>query len=132
MPGNGPGAGSGFAARKGGSSVIEVEGQALAVNLSADRSSSIGVVLRAGAVWTGSMNADRAAKAASLSLDEKSRWIVTADSYLTSLTASLSPDGSSVGGIEGDGHSVHYDAKANPWLGGKTYALEKGGSLVPY
>jgi hypothetical protein len=33
--------------------------------------------------------------------------------------------------IVGNGHTVYYDARSNPSLGGRTYTLEGGGTLNP-
>ena len=68
---------------------------------------------------------------AALHLDGSSRWIVTANSALTSLTGAT-VTGSSITNIVGHGHMVTYDKSlaANKWLGGKTYKLADGGKLV--
>ena len=38
---------------------------------------------------------------------------------------------SSVSNITGNGHTVYYDSSACPALGGKTFALNGGGTLTP-
>jgi len=126
-----PAAEYGLLAGKGGSSLLEVDGQSVACDFAADRSSSISILLRGGASLTGSINADGAAKFASLVVEAGSVWIVSADSCLDSLSAEIGAGGKSVVNIRGNGHRVSYDAKSNPGLGGKSYQLSGGGSLVP-
>jgi len=126
-----PAEGGGLVAKKGGRIVVDIEAQSVSCDFSADRSSSLSIVLRGGATLTGSVNADGTAKYASLEVDAESVWIVTADSRLSSLSARIGRDGASIANIRGGGHSVRYDPAANPGLGGKAYALAGGGSLIP-
>ncbi len=67
----------------------------------------------------------------SLSLDSSSTWNVTADSYLTTLSDTSGISGTAITNINGNGHTVYYDAAANPALGGQTYTLNGGGVLKP-
>ncbi len=57
--------------------------------------------------------------------------IFTADSYLTTLADSGGISGATVTNITGNGHTVYYDASANPSLNGQTYTLSGGGYLKP-
>ena len=56
---------------------------------------------------------------------------MTADSHLTSLTGAKM-SGTTITNITGNGRTVTYDksASANSALGGKTYSLTGGGTLV--
>lgn len=72
-------------------------------------------------------------KAANLTLDATSTWIVTADSYLSGLSDASGISGSTIPNIIGNGHALRYDARLaanSPW-GGKTYTLTGGGTLEP-
>jgi hypothetical protein len=105
--------------------------QSLAGSLVADKISTLALSLTDHSTLKGAINADGAAKAASLALDASSSWTVTADSHLTSL-AGAKISGSRVTNIAGNGHTVTYakNSAANSALGGKTYTLAGGGSLV--
>ena len=92
-----------------------------------DSISSISLTLKHGTTLRGKIDK------AGLTLDASSKWIVTADSTLTSLTDASGISGSSITNIVGNGHNVSYDSSlaANSSLGGKTYALVNGGQLIP-
>ncbi|MBN1627472.1 MAG: right-handed parallel beta-helix repeat-containing protein [Deltaproteobacteria bacterium] len=70
---------------------------------------------------------------AAISMDSSSKWDVTGDSAVTSLSNSSGISGNNVANIYGNGHTVYYDKglEENKALGGKTYSLAKGGKLVP-
>jgi hypothetical protein len=63
--------------------------------------------------------------------------IMIAAFALTACTSSLTLQngstfsGNSVSNIIGNGHTVYYDAKACSALGGLSYSLSGGGSLMP-
>jgi hypothetical protein len=100
-------------------------GETLTGSILTDSTSSATVVLKQGSTLKGRINK------AALTLDSTSTWTVTADSTLTSLTgAEIS--GSKITNITGNGHTVYYDKDlaANKALGGKTYTLAGGGTLV--
>lgn len=69
---------------------------------------------------------------ASLQIDASSKWIVTADSTVKSLTGGIVL-GDTISNITGNGKTVTYDPSApgNGALGGKTYRLAGGGILKP-
>ena len=67
----------------------------------------------------------------SITLDASSRWTVTGDSHVTTLSDSAGISGTTVKNVVGNGHTVYYDSSANPGLGAKTYTLSGGGTLVP-
>ena len=101
--------------------------ETLAGSLVSDSISSITASLRDGTTLTGSINS------AALELDSTSRWEVTGDSVLTSLTDTGGISGSTITNIAGNGFTVLYDANltASSALGGKTYSLVNGGTLKP-
>jgi len=71
-------------------------------------------------------------KGAAMTLDKSSKWNVTGDSVLTSLSDSGGISGNNITNIYGNGHTVYYDKKLveNNDLKGKTYNLAKGGKLI--
>jgi len=111
----------------GGKAVFTADEETLAGDLVAEASCSIHATLQNGTTLTGAI------KDAALTIDATSKWKVTADSTLTSLTNTSEISGLSVSNIVGNGHSVRYDAglAANKWLEGKTYTLSGGGQLLP-
>jgi hypothetical protein len=68
---------------------------------------------------------------AALTLDASSKWVVSGDSALSTLSDAAAVSGDQITNIEGNGHTVTYDASLNSWLGGKTYKLAGGGTLKP-
>ncbi len=113
--------------KNGGIVSLTADGETLNGSLVTDDISSIVVTLKNGSALTGAINS------AALILDPTSRWSVTGDSNLTSLT---DPDGISAGSITniiGNGYTVTYDTglSENSKLGGKVYSLANGGTLTP-
>jgi hypothetical protein len=114
----------------GGRVEVSTSGQALDGDLSADKASTLGLVLAGGSVLTGAVNADGQARSASVELKDSSRWVVTKDSTVTVFTAVVT--GATVAGLSGDGR-VFYDRAANPQLAGKTYRFASGqGQLLAH
>lgn len=114
----------------GGTVIFSADGQTLTGNMIADNISSLMITLQNGSSLTGAINSEHTARVANLTLDGTSNWTVTEDSYLTTLnTAAIS--GKSIKNIIGNGHTVYYDANANPSLSGQTYTLSGGGYLQP-
>lgn len=70
---------------------------------------------------------------AAMTLGANSKWNVTGDSVLTSLSNTSGISGTSITNIIGNGHTVLYDKdlEGNKALGGKTYTLASGGKLTP-
>jgi hypothetical protein len=123
----------GTSGSNGGTVNLVADGQSLTGDSVADNISSIDITLQNGSSLSGSINADKAAKEARLTLDASSTWNVMADSYLTSLTLTGGISGTTINNITGNGHTVYYDAadSANSALGGQTYTLSGGGTLQP-
>jgi hypothetical protein len=57
---------------------------------------------------------ENSAKAINLTLDGSSTWVVTADSYLTSLVDTAGISRTTITNITGNGHTVFYDPSACP------------------
>ncbi|WP_175490597.1 hypothetical protein [Pelosinus propionicus] len=108
---------------------FKAEKQILKGNIICDGISTINVGLQNFSMLEGSINQENAAKSAALTLDLTSRWIVTGNSYLTSL---INRD-TTLSNIEDNGFTIYYDAahSANNWLENKTYQLKDGGILTP-
>ena len=66
-----------------------------------------------------------------ITLDKTSRWEVSADSYIETLT--LPPDTlpKLCKHLIGNGHTIYYNPEKNPQFKGKTFPLFQGGSLRP-
>jgi membrane-bound ClpP family serine protease len=111
----------------GGTVVFTADGETLAGDLVSDSSSSIAATLQNGTALTGKI------ESAALTLDATSVWNVTGDSQLTSLSDASGISGTTITNINGNGHTVYYDAglSANSALDGKTYSLAGGGQLTP-
>jgi hypothetical protein len=115
----------------GGTVNLETENQNLDGEMIADEISSINLTLQNTSIWTGAMNQANTARSANISLDASSQWIVTADSFITTIT---DPDGineTTISNIVGNGHTIYYDPEANPSLNNLTFTLSGGGFLKP-
>lgn len=113
-------------ATDGGIVTFTAQGESLTGDVVTDSTSSATVLLEDGTTLTGKV--DKAA----LSLDSTSKWTVTANSTVSTLTGAVI-SGSEVTNVVGNGHDVYYSksASANSYLGGKTYPLAGGGELIP-
>jgi hypothetical protein len=111
----------------GGQAVFTADAETLTGDLTCDRDSSIAATLQNGTSLTGAI------KGGGLALDATSKWTVTGDSILTTLSNQGGLTGTTFTNIYGQGHEVRYDPSlpGNQWLGAKTYALTGGGNLLP-
>ncbi|MFT4196604.1 MAG: hypothetical protein QM601_01600 [Pseudoxanthomonas sp.] len=111
----------------GGHAVLHALGQRLPGDLVAEHGGSVVAELRQGSVLEGSVHG------AALDIDASSRWDVLGDSSVAALTLAGADAGAKLARLQGNGHTVRYDAKAtaNAWLGGKRWDLPGGGSLQP-
>jgi len=114
----------------GGTVILTADGQALPGSIVADAISSVSLILNNGSTLTGAVNSDKTAESASITLDDSSTWMLTANSYVTTITGAIISV-SAVTNITGNGFNVYYDSSANPSLNGQTYSLVGGGSLIP-
>ncbi|WP_067170018.1 hypothetical protein [Microtetraspora niveoalba] len=109
-----------------GRATLVVEGSALSGDVVADETSVARVELRQGSSLRGRISR------AALALDGSSRWTVADDSVLTALTG-VRLRGGVAENVVGNGHDVRYEPRLpeNAPLGGRSYALVKGGRLLP-
>ncbi|WP_068503913.1 hypothetical protein [Paenibacillus kribbensis] len=113
----------------GANVTLNADNQTLPGSITADKISSITANLKNKTTLKGAINPENTAKSVALTLDKTSKWIVTADSYLTTLTDS----DAKLSNIIDNGHTIYYDASAsaNSWLNGETITLSGGGKLTP-
>ena len=111
----------------GGTVVMTADAQTMTGDMTADSISSISLTLRNASILTGRLTR------AALTLDAASTWSVSGNSVLTALSDAAAISGTSINNIKGNGFTVTYDAAlaANSYLGGKTYTLVNGGTLMP-
>ena len=110
----------------GGNLTFNATNQTLNGNISVDNISTASFVLKSSTL-TSTINSENNAKEINLSLDSSSKWVVTGDSYVTTLTL----ENNDLSLIEDNGHTIYYDASANSWLNGQTITLSNGGTLTP-
>ncbi len=110
----------------GGNLTFNATNQTLNGNISVDNISTASFVLKSSTL-TSMINSENNAKEVNLSLDSSSKWVVTGDSYVTTLTL----ENNDLSLIEDNGHTIYYDASANSWLNGQTITLSNGGTLTP-
>jgi len=119
----------GSSASSGGITNFIAKNQTLSGLIHVDANSQAYITLQDTSVFTGAINKTNIANTATLTLDASSKWIVTATSYLSTLSDASGISGTSITNITGNGYNVYYDAtlSANSTLGGKTYSLVNGG-----
>ncbi|MDO5812292.1 MAG: hypothetical protein Q4Q31_04250 [Bacillota bacterium] len=110
----------------GGNLTFNATNQTLNGNISVDNISTASFVLKSSTL-TSTINSENNAKEVNLSLDSSSKWVVTGDSYVTTLTL----ENNDLSLIEDNGYTIYYDASANSWLNGQTITLSNGGTLTP-
>lgn len=110
----------------GGNLTFNATNQTLNGNISVDAISTASFVLKSSTL-TSTVNNENKAKEVNLSLDSSSKWIVTGNSYVTTLTL----ENIDLSLIEDHGYTIYYDASANSWLNSQTITLSNGGTLTP-
>ena len=110
----------------GGNLTFNATNQTLNGNISVDNISTASFILKSSTL-TSTINSKNNAKEVNLSLDSSSKWVVTGDSYVTTLTL----ENNDLSLIEVNGYTIYYDASANSWLNGQTITLSNGGTLTP-
>lgn len=110
----------------GGNLILNATNQILNGNISVDNISTASFILK-GSTLTSTINSENNAKEVNLSLDSSFKWVVTGDSYVTTLTL----ENNDLSLIEDHGYTIYYDASANSWLNGQTITLSNGGTLTP-
>ena len=110
----------------GGNLTFNATNQTLNGNISVDNISTASFILKSSTL-TSTINSKNNANEVNLSLDSSSKWVVTGDSYVTTLTL----ENNDLSLIEDNGYTIYYDASANSWLNGQTITLSNGGTLTP-
>lgn len=110
----------------GGNLTLNATNQTLNGNISVANISTASFILKSSTL-TSTINSENNAKEVNLSLDSSSKWVVTGDSYVTTLTL----ENNDLSLIEDHGYTIYYDASANSWLNGQTITLSNGGTLTP-
>ncbi len=119
----------GTSGSNGGKVTLNADSQTLTGNVEVDKVSTAKINLKNSSTLKGWINKTNSAKSVALTLDSTSKWNVTGNSYLTSLTDKKTD----LSNIDDNGHTIYYKASSsdNKWLGGKTYTLKDGGKLTP-
>ncbi len=117
----------------GGITNFTAKSQNLTGLIHVDADSKAYIILQDTSSFTGAINKANTANIVTLALDASSKWIVTANSYLTILSDADGISGTSITNITGNGFNVYYNAtlSANSAFGGKIYNLVNGGVLAP-
>ena len=106
VAGNNSARGWGTAGNNGGICAFNLSGQTLSGNVTVDSISKLNMNISDSSSFTGAVNADGTAAASlSVSLDATSTWTLTADSYITSFTGSLSQ-------VTTNGHTLYVNGTA--------------------
>lgn len=122
----------GTSGSNGGNLTFNASGETLTGAVVVDSISTLTLKLSNSSTLTGAINNANTAKSVSVTLDSTSTWTVTANSYVTTLSDSAGVSGAYITNIVGNGYNVYYQSSSNSWLGGGTYTLSGGGSLIPY
>jgi len=106
VAGNDGSRGWGTAGANGGQVTFNLDGQTLSGNISVDSISTLDMNLTNSSSYTGAINSDgTSASVLSVTLDSTSTWTLTADSYITSFTGSLS-------NVNLNGHTLYVNGVA--------------------
>ncbi|MCD7808465.1 MAG: hypothetical protein LUH02_03915 [Erysipelotrichaceae bacterium] len=111
----------------GGRLTFNATNQTLTGDIYVDDISTLSLTLK-NSTLTATVNADNSASQCDISLDSDSKWVVTGNSYITTLTLEDEDDLSC---IDDNGYTIYYDSDACSWLNGKTITLQDGGTLTP-
>jgi hypothetical protein len=98
-------AGWGSEGSNGGHVNMTAADQEINGDMVVDEVSELNLYLKDGSVFTGAVNSDGAAGGVYVEIEEGSKWILTGDSYITSLTCDA-------GAIDLNGHTLYVDGKA--------------------
>ena len=81
--------------------------------------------------FKGHINEKNLSKEVDVTFDKNSRWILTGDSYVNTLTIQNGRINRLRTYIDSNGYDIYYNANNNEWLNGKTIRLTGGGKLIP-
>ena len=101
--------------------------QQLEGDVYADNLSTVTIELTALSTLEGGINTMNTAKEAHIILDASSKWIVTGNSFVTTIT----PGMADFSNIIDNGYTIYYDKEKNSHLNGETITLRDGGLLTP-
>ncbi len=106
VAGNDASRGWGKAGSNGGKCTFKISGQTLNGDITVDSISTLDMNITGSSMFSGSINSDGTkASALSVTLDSSSKWVLTADCYVTAFNGSLS-------NIETNGHKLYVNGKA--------------------
>lgn len=108
-----------------GTVVFTLDNQALTSTLSGDSTSSL--TLKNGSTLDGDFLGQ-----GDVSIDATSSWTIHSSFVLHKFNDTGGISGDQIMNVTGNGQTIGYSNAANPQLGGKTYNLQGGGTLVPY
>ena len=95
----------GTSGKNGGDVTLEMENQKAAGDIILDALSTLTMKIEDGSVYTGAVNNANTAKKADVTLETGSKWTLTGDSYVSSLSGNTS-------GIDLNGHTLYVDGVA--------------------
>jgi hypothetical protein len=99
-------------------------------NITSDKDSSLRINLN-NSTFKGTVNSDNRELNVSVTLDANSKWILTGDAYVKSLSITRYNLNQLKYYINSNGYDIYYDVENNEWLGGLTINLPGGGTLIP-
>ncbi|BFL11423.1 hypothetical protein K160097B7_06390 [[Clostridium] hylemonae] len=113
----------------GGNIKLKGIDQELDGDVTCDEISTVDISLTESSILRGTANGENTGKEVRITLSQDSKWEVTGDSYVTSLT----DKDKDLKNIVSNGHTIYYDASdsKNEWLNAETIELNGGGSLTP-
>ena len=122
----------GEAGKNGGKLVLNAEQQYLEGDIIVDAISTVKFDMGSKVTYKGAINPTKQGKAAVV-MENDSKWTLAADSYLETIEFEKSVE-KGIKQISSKGHNIYYNPNnpANAALGGKTYPLKGGGSLLTY
>lgn len=115
----------------GGSVTLVANNQVLEGDIVSDRISSVVIQLRGNSHLTGAVNPSDTSRSLALSLDATSTLTLTKNSYIPQISGVVLSDNHAIN-ITGNNFNLYYDPALSSSLGGKTYQLTGGGSLLPH
>lgn len=115
----------------GGSVTLVANNQVLEGDIVSDRISSVVIQLRGNSHLTGAVNPSDTSRSLALSLDATSTLTLTKNSYIPQISGVVLSDTQAIN-ITGNHFNLYYDSALSSGLGGKTYQLAGGGSLLPH
>lgn len=104
--------------------------QYLVGNVEIDELSKVRLHLNS-STYKGQINKDNLSKNVDITFDKQSKWILTGDSYINTLTIQNGKISRLKKCISSNGYDIYYNANDNEWLNNQTIRLTGGGKLIP-